>query len=314
MIMKYTDYTYQPRPASDWEARSQSRGYDTYYKDGFLTFKPGAKNHIRILPPPGEFWSDGSRANHYAYDVHVHYNVGPDNASVVCNFRQFEKPCPLCEERARLEKRMGRDDPQVRALAPIRKSLVWVLDYAEPDKGPKLWGMPSVKIDQEISNRARDRRTGKMRNVDNPYEGHDIYFNKEGEKDRTQYTGVEVDPDATQIPDLEKNLTFILEHPLDAVVRHRTYQQVRALFEGCAREEIETKAEAPTPSPSPRPAPTPRAAEPQATAGDGAGAKAEPPVIANDPAPKTEAPVSGGAQRARDIADIIRQRQEGRGM
>src|SRR5262252_5235804 len=231
-------FKYQPRSEEDWEKRANQRGggFQSYISDDYRTYtlKKG-ENAIRILPPT---W-DGAR--HYGLDVFVHFGVGPDKASVVCPYRTAEPPCPICEARARAARQ--NDEELVKELRSTQRVLVWLIDRKDEDKGPVLWGMPWT-LDKEISKVSKDRTTGKFYSVDNPEEGYDIYFDRDGEGMLTKYTGVQLARRATSVD--QDHVDYVAEHPLPETLLVRDYEEIKALFEG-ASPPAEEEAPAPRP-------------------------------------------------------------------
>jgi hypothetical protein len=215
-------YKYERRSQEDWEKR-QSSGFEGFIKDDFQTYRPKkGDNQIRIYPPTWE------KPTHYGLDVWVHYGVGPDRASVLCLQKMRNEPCPLCEARMRAQRAGEEDD--AKALAPRQRVVVWMEDKKE-NKGPVIWGMPK-SLDTEISKRCKDRETGKIRDIDDPDNGYDVFFDTEGDRDRTKYTAVEITNKPNRLSD--RNLNYAIDHPLPSTLRWRDYEQVLALYEGAA--------------------------------------------------------------------------------
>jgi hypothetical protein len=87
-------------------------------------------------------------------------------------------------------------------------------------------------LDTEISKRCKDRETGKIRDIDDPDNGYDVFFDTEGDRDRTKYTAVEISNKPNRLSD--RNLNYAIDHPLPSTLRWRDYEQVLALYEGAA--------------------------------------------------------------------------------
>lgn len=228
-----SNFQYRPRSSEAWDKRAKGSIYDGYAKDEFETFSAGKENYIRILPPTWE------NAQHYGLDLYVHYGVGPNNGTIICLYKMKNLKCPICEAFARAEA-AGREDANT--LKPTRRVLVWVLNRKE-EKKPLLWAMPWT-VDRDISKICRDRQSGELYYIDDPQNGYDITFDKEGEGMTTKYTGFQLSrrPSAVE----QKYIDFVVEHPVPSVLLWRTYEEVQALFEGAAPEvtsETETSTE-----------------------------------------------------------------------
>lgn len=64
---------------------------------------------------------------------HVHKNIGPNNDSYCCLAKTFHKKCPICEERARLQ-RSGGDPELIKSLKPSERQLWNVKDLNDEGK------------------------------------------------------------------------------------------------------------------------------------------------------------------------------------
>ena len=217
-------YRYQHRDPEDWERRSERQGgFEGIIKDDFRTFRPKKdENTIRILPPT---WED---AKHYGYDIWAHYNVGPDKAAVLCLQKMKNKPCPCCEERARLDK--DGDDEAAKEMKPRQGVVTWILNKNERDaKDPVIFVM-SGNMDTDICKVSKDRGTGELFEIDDPDNGYDVSFDRDGEGLRTRYTGYQVARRPSSVP--KRVVDFVEDNPIPTVLRWRDYDQIVALLEG----------------------------------------------------------------------------------
>lgn len=219
-------FQYAARPQEAWQKRSEQSGskYASFALDEFKTYTVRkGENLIRILPPT---WPNPS---HYGMDIFVHYNVGPEQGTVLCLAKMKGQPCPICEAFQKAEN-LGREDAG--ELKWTRRVLAWILDRkAEKaeDKVPQLWAMPWT-VDRDISKVCRDRQTGELYQIDHPEAGYDVAFDKEGDKQQTKYVGIAIMRRPSSVDDA--SLEYIIKHPLDTVFLWRNYAEVSALFEG----------------------------------------------------------------------------------
>lgn len=203
-------------------AARQGGNFQGFVKDDYKLFRPAkGDNYIRILPPT---WED---ADHYAIDVWSHYNVGPESATVLCLAKMKGKPCPLCE--ARLKANRADDEELAKELAPRQQSLVWLVNMKAKDDGPMIWAM-GWTVEREFAKLSRDKESGASLLLDDPDEGYNIGFEREGERDRTRYGGFQVGRRASSIDD--EWLNYVTEHPLPDCLVWRDYDEIQALFEG----------------------------------------------------------------------------------
>lgn len=218
-------FKYRRTSSEEMERKAnQSTGnFEGFLKDEYqkYTAKKG-DNAIRILPR-----HEDEEARSYSEEVWVHYNVGPDRASVLCPQKMAGAPCPVCEERVRAERRG--DEEASKEMRPGRRIIFWILDRKDEARGVQVYDCPPT-IDQGISKAAKDRETGKYQILEDPYEGYDIYFDRDGDGINTKYTGFQTGRRPTSVD--EKYLDYITKNPLLDTLRIRTYDEIKALFEG----------------------------------------------------------------------------------
>ncbi len=70
----------------------------------------------------------------------VHNGIGPNEETFLCAAKMFQKPCAVCEQRARLLR--DEDDSKeelIRSLSASQRELWNVLDMDDKDKGVQVW-------------------------------------------------------------------------------------------------------------------------------------------------------------------------------
>lgn len=222
-------FHYQRRSPEQWAERANRKSnIEGFLKDEVKFFKPEkGENQIRILPPT---WPD---ATHFGYTVWLHYGVGPDKkATVICPMKMQGKPCPVCQERARAEKDPEVDEQELKDMRPNERVVLYLLNRkaAREDRATPLAWAISTNQDSEINKHAKDRTTGEVLEVDNPDEGYDIFFDKEGEKLLTRYRGWALDRRPSSVP--KSALEWITENPISEMLIWRTYEEIQAVMEG----------------------------------------------------------------------------------
>ncbi len=211
-------------------ANSASGDFDKFIKPEFELFTPEkGENWIRILPATWE------GADHWALSIYVHYGLGPDKGSALCPQKMKHGTCPVCEYRARMASKL--DEEELKELRPSQRFLAWVIDRNNEKEGPKLWAMSVTKVDQVIAKLAFDRNTRELLPITSPDHGYDIYFDRQGEKLRTQYAGFTLASRASSVDD--KWMEFVETTPVPDTLLWRDYDEMSALFEGTTPRNTE---------------------------------------------------------------------------
>lgn len=226
------EFHYRKRDAAQWDKQAHQSGgdFETFVQDDYRTWsaKKGS-SLVRILPPVHE------NADHYGVTVWVHYQVGPNRASVLClaSMRNMapssmkDGKCPVCEARTRLL-RAG-DEDAASELRAVKRIMVWMIDRNDADRGAMVWAMPYT-VDKSFCQLAKDESTGEITPIDHPYEGYDIAFERSGEGKQVRYEGQKIARRSSPVDD--RILEFISTRPLPKVLQWRDYQTIKDLYEG----------------------------------------------------------------------------------
>lgn len=256
-------YTYAPHNNASQQERLDS--YKSGNRDPMTTnvaesFTPKeGDNWIRILPPT---WDN---PEHYALDLWIHYEVGPDQNQYLCPLKMQGTPCPLCED---LQKAVNAGETEyARALEPQRRLLAWVIDRNEEKKGPLLWNFSPTQ-DRDILEQARDRRTGEILAIDHPNEGYDVEFVRIGKKLNTKYSGWKLARQPSAID--PKSLQFVVENPLPAMLQFYDPEHIMKAFGGVTEPVVAAKAAVAAPASTAQPAAAAPVAAPTAAGGNAA--------------------------------------------
>ena len=220
-----SSFKYQERSPDTYKKRGDQGGgdFDKYLSDRIKMFKPAdGDNCIRIMPPT---WDN---AEHFGLDIFVHYGVGPDSQTYLCNQKMNNKPCPICDEREKASK--DGDVDYADKLKPTKRVLVYLIDRNNEKEGPIVWSMPWT-IDRDLCKLVVDKRSGDTLPIDNPETGYDINFERKGKGDRTQYIGLAV---ARRESDLGNPdwLDFVQDNPLDSILQFYEYDHIAGVFGG----------------------------------------------------------------------------------
>lgn len=187
MAKANSSFTYVRRSPEDIKARANMRGggFDSYTKPGYKRYKVrDGKNLIRLMP---NTWQ---KSGHYGYDIWVNYGIGADNQSYL-SLSKMDKEAELGKDplaAARREAQREGDEETAKGLAPRQRILAWVIDRLDEEEGPQLWDIP-FSVDKDFVNLCRDEDTRAVSYPDDPDEGNDLRFYKEGTGLNTKYPG-----------------------------------------------------------------------------------------------------------------------------
>jgi len=207
--------------------------YDRVLEDHVKVFtaKEG-KNRLRIMP---RTWEDDEGPKHWAFPVYLHYGVGPDNGRYPCPNRMGWGPCPMCEERSKMD--VDGDKKASSELRPSPSQLCWVIDRNHEEEGPMAFLMPATKLEGPICDLSRDMDTGARLKIEHPELGYDITFTRKGTgRTSTDYSAAAISRKQTFLSEDEKEeeewLTFIEENPLSRIVKQYDYDYLKQVFGG----------------------------------------------------------------------------------
>lgn len=225
-------FAYKPPSAEELKERAQRRGSrDSFFAPhvNFFTPKVGP-NILRILPPPP---AKRDEWRSYGIELFIHYGIGTDEAGYLCLDKMKGETCPICEERTRAK--AAGEDEYASQLRPNTRISVYMVDRDQEGKGPMVWNMPQ-SLDADICGRAVNKKTGEVYAVDDPEEGFDISFNREGQGLITKYKSIEIDRERSPLSDdpgtVTKWLDYVVANPLDEALLFYDYEHIKAAFAG----------------------------------------------------------------------------------
>ena len=204
-----------------------------YIKEDTKTFTPkvGKKgNSIRLCPGT---WKG---KEYWGYEIKVHFDIGPDKAAYLCakDMKHGDCRCPVCEERARAQRYKTSDEEYIKSLSPVKRVAAYIIDRHNEDEGVLLWVMPYT-VDKEIMKHVINKRTGVPRPLDHPDIGHDVYFEREGEKLQTKYSGFEIDTEKNALDD--EIIEYIIDNPVPTALQWYDYDHIKSVFMAGTEEE-----------------------------------------------------------------------------
>lgn len=128
-------------------AESHSKGQSTVsLPDGMERMQVEKGSNVLSIIPYEVAIKDhpeGARVGDYWYEktFGIHYGVGPMEKKMVCPAMTAGKPCPVCEEQAKLRKDPDADEDTVKALRPKERQLFNVVDVKDDKATIKILEM-----------------------------------------------------------------------------------------------------------------------------------------------------------------------------
>src|SRR5690606_23828593 len=110
-------------------------------KGGKLFSLKKGRNRLDIIPflaGPGNPDADEGEVA-WRRNYFVHRAVGPTKDSEVCLARTFKKPCPICDDVARMDRDPRSNPKEIKELLPKKRQLFNVIDLDDPDAGIQIW-------------------------------------------------------------------------------------------------------------------------------------------------------------------------------
>lgn len=310
-------FRYQKRSREDVKERANMRGgnFDSFIQSKFKIYKVrDGKNLVRILPPTWE------KARHYGYDIYVNYGIGADKQSYLSLSKMKGEKDPIAEARHQAQKEGEKE--LARDLDARQRILVWVIDRLDEDEGPQLWPM-AFTVDKDIASISFDDDTKEVTYIDDPEEGCDLRFHKEGQGLATKYPPAKMKLQApSPIHEDEKLqdewLNYIADNPVPTCLQFYDYDHIAGVFDGQVRSVADDEDEAPKPRTSQHRKPDPEKDEddePAPRSRRTAAARAEPePDPEEDPDDGVKRTVSRTRSRVteeepeKDVGESIRDR------
>lgn len=226
------NFKYRRRDASAVKERANQSGgaFDSYTDPKIPRYKvQDGDNDIRIMPPPSDIDQERWGQN-WGIELWLHSGVGSDKSSYLCIDKMERKPCALCERLRDLD-----DEDLIDKLKAKKRILCYVIDREDENVGPQLFSMPWT-LEKEISGRCIDKKTGEILYIDDPEEGFDVAFTREGKGKKTKYGGEEIARDSTPLCDNQKTqdkwLQFITDNPLPDTLKYYDDEHLRKVFAG----------------------------------------------------------------------------------
>jgi hypothetical protein len=247
------NYTNAKEVVAKSESEGSSKALNIPKDVGTFSFKKKGKYKLNVLPyfvGKGNPYADEGMC-HYERTYFVH-RVGPNSESVCCPVKTFGRPkCPVCQYADRM-KAMGKEYEVYSSFLPKKRQLYNVLEVVE-DETPevRVFDISHFNFGKALDAKIKDAEDD---------DGYANFFHLDGgmlltvsvdEKSfagTTFYQATNIEMKSRQKP-LDDSLLDEV-HCLDDLLRERSYDEIKKLFESGEDEEEgdykeEKKEEAP---------------------------------------------------------------------
>lgn len=228
-------FQYQRRSNENVRERANMRSgdFDTFVNPKVKMYKVrDGKNIVRVLPPTWE------NASHYGFDLWINYGIGADNQSYLSLSKMQQASNDPIAAAKREAERDG-DKDLAKALAPKHRIGVWLIDRLAEDEGPQFWAAPFT-WDKDLANHSFDEDTREAVMIDDPEQGCDVRFYKEGQGMKTTYDGSKMKlmkPGPIHEDESLQNewLEYVSANPIPDILKYYSADHIATVFDGQAR-------------------------------------------------------------------------------
>lgn len=215
--------------------------YKSIIKDSVSVkmFKVQPTNLIRFLPPTWE------NATYMALPTIVHYSIGGDGDTYLCPkemagvYRDIGQTlpvpddCAICD--ARTQATQNGEGELADSLKPTKRWSAYIIDRQKQDEGVHFWAVPHT-VNKDISTRMIGEKESGVLPVDDPDNGFDISFSKEGQLKQTKYLGINIarNPVPLTLDEelFDQWLTLAIEHPIPSILNFYSYAEMERALKG----------------------------------------------------------------------------------
>lgn len=215
--------------------------------------KHEASNLVRLLPATWE------GARYVAFPMWVHYNIGPDRDAYLCTEEmaaEYERAglvfpgedpprCAACD--ARRAAREAGEEKLADDLRSTRRWAAYVINRSAPDDGVLFWSVPHT-VNKGLAGAMMDDNEEGVLPITDIDSGYDFSFSKEGSGLKTKYSAMTVarrpTPLSTRETDIEKWLSFVLDHPIPNVLQFYPYSEIQRALQGKSTRPTEDEQQA----------------------------------------------------------------------
>jgi hypothetical protein len=201
------------------------------YKIDILPFNVTSNNH-----PDRDVYDEDDPWD-YKLDVWVHKRIGPGDGNYVCLAKNYNKPCPICEEMDKLKKEEA-DEDDIKALKPKRRCIYNVYDHN--DENVKLFDSSHYLFEKELIDEAYSQGDGEyIPFCDESEDGYSVKF-RGAEEDLGGNTFVKFKSFSFEKREEEIDEEILKQAvSLDSILIIPTYEELKNVLYGIDSEKLE---------------------------------------------------------------------------
>jgi hypothetical protein len=236
---------------------------------------------------PGQFW--------YERTFFAHRGIGVKNETHLCLAKTYGVACPVCEEKARINRDPEADKDVGKGLAPKERQLWYVYDHAEPEEGVQLWDISVHLFGKQLDAQTKSADPGdNWEYFADPTQGFTVKVTFiEKQYERTSFYEASAINFKKRPDGFESTIRKLMESipmGLDDLLKKPSYDFIQGIFNATAPSDAPAGAPPAADSGVPGYTPPPKAA---ATVVHGAGGTA---LVINPPALVINPPALAAAQ------------------
>jgi hypothetical protein len=168
---------------------------------------------------------------HMERTFYTHRGIGASDNSYICPAKTWDKPCPICEYRAKLANDKDADEDTLKELRPKERQLWNIRDLDSPEKGVQLWDISFHLFGKQLD--AAIRNSDEEDEFEFYADNEDGHTLKVGIKERS--FGGRAFYEAETIYFKERKEQYdeeILDevHDLDSILKEYSYKELKAIF------------------------------------------------------------------------------------
>jgi hypothetical protein len=216
-------------PAFDWKKAGEVKFYkpkEGNNKINIIPYVIKSKNHPLVRSGDMKVGDQD-----YLFDAFVHRYVGGGQIDIICPKRNFNKPCPICEQGDKF--RAEGKDEEMGQMKPKRMVYYNVVDLKNPDEGIQVFAVSHFLFEKELIDEARNSADGgEIIDFPDINEGKEVHFRAStktfNKQDFLEFKSFKfIDRDEAVDDDIvEKAISF------DQYMKLYTYEEIEAILYG----------------------------------------------------------------------------------